>query len=70
MGEFVTVARKPVFILAVILAFIAEFVILEGVVGISFPSDRSSVASSYEIREKGTELHFITQQAIQYYRSI
>jgi hypothetical protein len=61
MGEFVTVARKPVFILAVILAFIAEFLILEGVVGISFPSDRGSVVSSYEIREKGTELHFITR---------
>jgi hypothetical protein len=38
MEEFVTVARKPVFILTVILALIAEFVILEGVVGISLPS--------------------------------
>ncbi|MGD0178351.1 MAG: hypothetical protein ABSC15_00955 [Terriglobales bacterium] len=61
MEEFVTVARKPVFILTVILALIAEFVILEGVVGISLPSDRGSVVSSYEIREKGTELHFITR---------
>jgi hypothetical protein len=52
MGEFVTVARKPVFILAIILALIVEFVILEGVVGISLPSDRGSVVSSYEIREK------------------
>jgi hypothetical protein len=61
MGEFVTVARKPVFILAIMLALTAEFVILEGVVGISLPSDRGSVVSSYEIREKGTELHFITR---------
>jgi len=61
MGEFVTVARKPAFILTVILALIAEFVILEGVVGISLPSDRGSVVSSYEIRQKGTELHFITR---------
>jgi len=61
MEEFVTVARKPVFILTVILALIAEFVILEGVVGISLPSDRGSVVSSYETREKGTELHFITR---------
>jgi len=61
MEEFVTVARKPVFILTVILALIAEFVILEGVVGISLPSDRGSVVSSYEIRQKGTELHFITR---------
>jgi hypothetical protein len=61
MEEFVTVARKPGFILTVILALIAEFVILEGVVGISLPSDRGSVVSSYEIREKGTELHFITR---------
>jgi hypothetical protein len=61
MEEFVTVARKPGFILTVILALIAEFVILEGVVGISLPSDRGSVVSSYEIRQKGTELHFITR---------
>jgi hypothetical protein len=61
MEEFVTVARKPGFSLTVILALIAEFVILEGVVGISLPSDRGSVVSSYEIRQKGTELHFITR---------
>lgn len=30
---------------------LAEFLILEGVVGISFPSDRGSAVSSYEIRE-------------------
>jgi hypothetical protein len=34
-------------------------VILEGVVGL--PSDRGSAVSSYEIREKGADLHFITR---------
>jgi hypothetical protein len=34
-------------------------VILEGIVGISVPLDRGSAVSSYEIREKGAELHFI-----------
>jgi hypothetical protein len=63
MSRFAAVIRKPVFILAVILpvALIAGFVILEGVVGISLPSDRGSAVSSYEIREKGAELHFITR---------
>jgi hypothetical protein len=63
MSRLAAVIRKPVFILVVILpvALIAEFVILEGVLGISLPSDRGSAVSSYEIREKGTELHFITR---------
>src|SRR6266849_5453241 len=61
MSRLTAVIRKPIFILAVILpvALIAEFVILEGVHGISLPSDRGSAVSSYEIREKGTEAHFI-----------
>lgn len=63
MSRIAAVIRKPVFILAVILplALIAEFVFLEGLLGISLPSDRGSAISSYEIREKGTELHFITK---------
>src|ERR1700681_4944886 len=63
MAWFTRVAKKPVFILAVILpvALIAEFAILEGVVGISLPSDRGAAVSSYEILEKGKELHFITR---------
>lgn len=63
MSGFREVIRKPVFIFVVILPIIlvAEFVILEGVVGISVPSDRGSAVSSYEIREKGKDLHFITR---------
>jgi hypothetical protein len=63
MSRFAAVIRKPAFILAVIfpLVIVAEFVLLEGVVGISFPADRGSALSSYEIRENGTELHFITR---------
>jgi hypothetical protein len=63
MSWFTRVVKKPVFILAVILpvTLIAEFVILEGDVGISLPSDRGSAVSSYEIRQKGTDLHFITR---------
>jgi len=63
MSRFAAVIRRPVFILAIIfpVALIAEFVVLEGVHGISLPSDRGSAVSSYEIREKGTELHFITR---------
>jgi hypothetical protein len=63
MSRIVAVIRKPVFILAVVLpvVLIAEFVLLEGLLGISLPTDRGSAISSYEIREKGTELHFITR---------
>jgi hypothetical protein len=63
MSAFEQVVTRPAFIFAVILpvALIAEFAILEGRVGISLPTDRGSAVSSYEIREKGTELHFITR---------
>ena len=63
MSRLTAVIRKPAFILAVILpvALIAEFVVLEGVHGISLPSDRGSAVSSYEIRQKGKELHYITR---------
>lgn len=63
MSRLALALRKPTFILAVILpvALIAEFVALEGLHGISLPSDRGSAVSSYEIREKRAEVHFITR---------
>ncbi|HLV86455.1 MAG TPA: hypothetical protein VKV39_05720 [Candidatus Sulfotelmatobacter sp.] len=63
MSRLAATIRKPIFILAVIfpIALVAEFAVLEGVHGISLPSDRGSAVSSYEIREKGTEVHFITR---------
>ena len=63
MSRLTVAIRKPAFIVAIMLpvALIAEFVILEGVHGVSLPSDRGSAVSSYEIRQKGTEPHFITR---------
>lgn len=63
MSGIASVIRKPVFIFAAVLsvALIVEFVLLEGLLGISVPSDRGSAISSWEIREKGAELHFITR---------
>jgi len=63
MSRFGAVVKKPVFMLTVVLPFalIAEFVILEAGLGLSLPSDRGSAISSYEIREKGTETHYITR---------
>jgi hypothetical protein len=62
MSRILTIIKKPVFILAVTfpIALIAEFIALEGFVGISLPLDRGSAVSSYQIRERGTDLHFIT----------
>lgn len=63
MPRIADIIRKPIFILTVILpvALIAEFVVLEDLRGISLPPDRGSAISSYEIRMKGTEQHFITR---------
>jgi len=63
MSRFRAIVTKPLFILAVILPIllILEFVLLEFTVGITLPSDRGSAVSSYEIRERGKELHFITR---------
>src|SRR5258708_106814 len=63
MSRFAAVITKPLFILVVTLpvALIAEFALLEGTLGISLPLDRGSADSSYEIREKGKEVHFITR---------
>jgi hypothetical protein len=45
----------------VVAALIAEFVILEGTIGVSLPSDRYSAVSTLEISSKRTGLHFITR---------
>lgn len=42
-------------------ALVAEFLLLEGTMGISFPSDRNSALSTLEIKTKRAELHFITR---------
>jgi hypothetical protein len=54
--------RKPGFIFsaALVFALIAEFVLLEGTLGVSLPKDRNSAVSRLEIKVKGTEQHFIT----------
>jgi len=56
-------ATKRVFVIAgiVFAVLIAEFLILEGTIGISLPSDRNSALSTLEIKEQGRELHFITR---------
>ena len=63
MSKFKALLGNPLFLFAVILptALIAEFVILEGTVGIALPSDRGSAVSNYEIREKRADVHFITR---------
>ena len=49
MSRLTVAIRKPAFIVAIMLpvALITELVILEGVHGVSFPSDRGSAVSSY-----------------------
>jgi hypothetical protein len=44
-------------------ALLAEFLVLEGAIGISGPSDRYSALSRLEISVKGTSLHFITRNS-------
>lgn len=63
MRRFLAVLRKPVILFVVILpmASLAELFALEGTIGISLPSDRGSGLSSYEIRERGGEVHFVTR---------
>jgi hypothetical protein len=54
--------KERLAILATFLAaLIAEFVILEGTIGISFPGDRYSALSSVEIRPTGLEQRFVTR---------
>jgi hypothetical protein len=54
---------KRIFVIAgiVLAVLIAEFLILEGTIGISVPSERNSALSTLEIRDQGRELHFITR---------
>jgi hypothetical protein len=62
MSQFVK-ARRSVFVFSAVLAIalIAEFVLLEGTLGVSLPKDRNSAVSTLEIKVKGTEPHFITR---------
>ncbi len=61
MSQFAKV-KKPVFAFSLLaMALIVEFILLEGIVGVSLPQDRNSAVSSLEIKTKGTSLHFITQ---------
>lgn len=63
MSRFRGFVKNPTFMFAVILplAVIVEAVILEGTIGISLPQDRGSAVSTYEIRAKGSEQHYITR---------
>jgi hypothetical protein len=56
-------SRKQIWagILVIVIALIVELFILEGTIGISFPSDRYSGLSTLEIRLIGTEEHYITK---------
>jgi len=63
MSRFAVIVKKPLFMLAVVLpaALIVEFFVLEAGAGISLPPDRGSAVSTYEVRERGMEVHFITR---------
>jgi hypothetical protein len=65
MSQFAKALRKPAVVFPVILfiALIVEFVVLEGTLGVSLPSDRNSAVSRIEIKVKGSAgaTHFITQ---------
>jgi hypothetical protein len=63
MPQFARVVRKPAFAFsaALVIALIAEFALLEGALGVSLSADRNSAMSRLEIKVKGTELHFVTQ---------
>jgi len=62
MTRFAPLATKGEIIICIgVSALVAEFLLLEGTLGVSLPSDRDSAVSSLEIKTKGTELHFITR---------
>jgi hypothetical protein len=63
MSHLTGLFKKPVFIYAVILPIVVmvEFAVLEGLIGVSFPAERGSARSTYELRQKGKESHFITR---------
>jgi len=58
-------ATKRLFVVMFIVlgVLVAEFLVLEGTIGISLPSDRYSAWSRLEIKTKGVELHFITRNS-------
>ncbi|HEV2696400.1 MAG TPA: hypothetical protein VGU90_00295, partial [Terriglobales bacterium] len=63
MSSFAKVMRNRAIVFPVILvvALIAEFLLLEGTLGVSLPSDRNSAMSTIEVKVKGTDLdHFVT----------
>jgi hypothetical protein len=63
MSPFAKVMRKRAIVFPVILvvALIAEFLLLEGTTGVSLPSDRNSAMSRIDVKVKGNgALHFIT----------
>jgi hypothetical protein len=54
-------AKQLVVITCIFLAaLVGEFILLEGTIGVSLPSDRYSALSSVEIKPTALELHFIT----------
>jgi hypothetical protein len=63
MMKLANLTTKQLFVVVSIVvgALIAEFLFLEGTIGISLPSDRYSALSSLEIKDKATGLHFITR---------
>jgi hypothetical protein len=63
MMQFANLTKKRQLIIAgiVMSVLLLEFLVLEGTVGISFPSDRYSALSTAEIRGEGTERHFVTR---------
>jgi hypothetical protein len=63
MSQFVKVVAKPavLFPVVLIIALIAEFVLLEGTLGVSLPSDRNSAISRIDVKVKGNGAsHFMT----------
>jgi len=64
MPPFVKVTRNRaiVFPAILIVALVVEFLLLEGTLGVSLPSDRNSAMSTIEVKVKGNGAnHFVTQ---------
>jgi hypothetical protein len=54
--------RRAAFVaLIVLVVAVAEFLVFEATVGVGLPSDRNSALSTLEIKARGTDIHFITQ---------
>ena len=63
MSPFAKVMSKRAIVFPVILviALVTEFLLLEGTLGVSLPSDRNSAMSTLEVKVKGNGAdHFIT----------